>query len=925
MAETIPIIDRSNNLAVNTLLSTKLFIPQARHLQDVLPRPRLIEQLQTGLSCPLTLISAPAGFGKTTLLTEWIPHSDCCVCWLSLDEADNDLTRFLTYFIAALQRLKVDFGQAILAVIQTSQPPPVESLMTALVNEIVQTLAEFALVLDDYHLLHLPVIHGALAFLLSNLPPNMHLIITSRSDPPLPLARLRARRQLTEIRATELRFTPDEAAAFLNEVMGLKLSAADIAALETRTEGWIAGLQLAALSMRGRRDLTGFIQAFTGSHIYVVDYLTEEVLQRQPENVQTFLLQTSLLDRLNGSLCNAVTGRSDGQAILEQLQQHNLFIIPLDDERKWYRYHHLFAELLHTRLGQAHPDTVGELHRRASSWYEQAGLIDEAVHHALAAQAFDRAATLVEQVAPAMIQYSELARLLSWLGILPADEIRSRPLLGLYYAWSLFLTGQIQPAVAHLEAVEALLEADETNQTPEVQGHAAAMRAYLVRETGDLAATIALSRQALTYLPEQDSLLRAMVTLNLAIAHYLQGEFEPASDLLTQTIATGQTAQRMANTLSAIYLNMQLLRGQGSLQQALQRGQEGLALVARHGWHNFPAVGFLYMAFGDLLRERNELSMAAEYLEKGIILGQAGGHPHILIGGHVWLAWLRQTEGNATGSQEAIRAALQLVQQHEVSRFWPLPSAACTQVRLWIAQGNLAAASRWAQTSDLDQAQTLIPYLDEAVYLTLARLRIAEGSLEVAESLLMRLHQAAASARRRGSLIEILILQAVTYAARKQSEKAMSALAQALSLAEPEGYIRVFVDEGAPMAALLHEAHTRGVMPAYVTKLLAAFPDLRFTTSVPEAKRSGISDLRTEDRPIVNRKSEIQNLIEPLSKRELEILTLMAEGLTNIEIAQQIFVSPHTVKVHTRHIYEKLDVNSRRQAVSKARALGLLT
>ncbi len=513
-----------------------------------------------------------------------------------------------------------------------------------------------------------------------------------------------------------------------------------------------------------------------------------------------------------------------------------------------------------------------------------------------------------------MIQRNELAKLLTWLDALPADEVQARPLLGLYYGWGLFLSGQIKQAATRLEAIEAVLATDEAKQTPEVQGHTAAMRAYLVRETGDFAATIALSRQALAHLPEQDSLLRAMVTLNLAIAHYLQGEFGLASQLLTETIAEGQTAQRMANTLSAIYLNAQLLRAQGALQQALQLCQDGLELVARCGWHNFPAVGFLYVALGDLLREHNELSTAAEYLEKGIYLGQEGGHPHILIIGHVWLAWLRQTQGDVTGSHEAIRAALQLVQHHQVSPFWPLPSAACYQARLWIAQGNLAAASHWGQTSRLNQAGTPGAYLYEVENVTLARLLIAQGNLEAAEALLLRLHHSAASARRSGSLIEILILQAITCAAQKRGEEALSALAQALSLAEPEGFVRIFLDEGAPMARLLQAAQTRGIAPDYVETLLAAF-----------AKDEGA---RMKDEgavaPLHPSSFIPQPLVEPLTARELEVLRLLADGASNGEIAQRLIVSLSTVKKHISNIFGKLEAQSRTQAIARARALNLL-
>lgn len=924
MAEIVSTIDRSGNPAINSLLNTKLYIPQVRHLPDVLPRPRLVDRLQNGLARKLTLISAPAGFGKTTLLAQWIPQSDRCVCWLSLDEADNDLARFLTYFIAALQLLKPDFGRTPLVTLQAPQPPPIEGLMTALVNEIVQTLDEFALVLDDYHLIHLQAIHGAVAFLLNNLPPNMHLVLASRADPPLPLARLRVRGQLTELRAADLRFTLAEATAFFQQIKDLPLPADQIEALETRTEGWIAGLQLAALSIQGREDVAGFIQAFSGSHRHVLSFLVEEVLNQCPADTLDFLLHTSILDRLSAPLCDAVTGRSDSHQMLEKIEAANLFLIPLDDTGQWYRYHHLFAEVLRSRLQQTQPDLRSELHRRASTWYKQGELIDEAVHHALAAQAFDRAATLVEQVAPAMIQHSEFARLLIWLETLPAEEVQGRPLLTLYHVWVLYISGQINQAAARLEAVEAMLEADEAKRTPEVQGLIAAVQARLLRDAGDLAATIVLSRQALANLPEQDTLLRARITLNLAIAHYLQGELGPASQLLTETITTGHTAQLIV-PLPAIYLKAQILRAQGSLQQALQLCQEGLELVARHKWQDFPAAGFLCVTMGDLLRERNEISAAAEYLERGIRLGQAGGHHHILIIGHVWLAWLRQTEGNVTGSQEAIRAALQLVQEHELSRFWPLPSPACCQARLWIAQGNLAAASRWAQTSGLNRAHTLIPYLDEAAYLTLARLRIAEGDLEVAESLLLRLYQAAASAGRSGSLIEILILQAVTYAAQKQSEKAMAVLAQALSLAEPEGYVRLFVDEGEAMRWLLSDfrfwlaqqppTEQTPKISVYVDKLLQAD-----------------EHLLTEQPQIVNRKSEIswptrqgrQNLIEPLSAREQEVLHLIAAGLSNSQIAARLVVTTGTVKTHINHIFAKLGVQSRTQAIARGRELGLI-
>jgi LuxR family maltose regulon positive regulatory protein len=901
------------------LLQTKLYIPATRPdpaaglRTSLIPRPRLIERLNEGLAGKLTLISAPAGFGKTTLVSYWLDQLNLPAAWLSLDEDDNELARFLTYLIAALQTIQPEVGTEVLVLLQSSPLPPSHTILTLLINDLTAISERFILVLDDYHTLETDTIDQALDFFLDHLPPLMHLVLTSRVDPNLSLARLRASGQLNELRSAELRFTSEETARFLEQMTDLSLTAAEVAALDRRTEGWIAGLQMAALSLRQRdaAAVSQFIEAFSGSHHYIMDYLVDEVLQGQPAKVQTFLLHTSILDRLCGPLCEAILrggGRgvapphvaSDAprpQELLAYLEHANLFINPLDDQRQWYRYHTLFAELLRQRLQQTYPDQVAGLHLSASEWYEQAGLTRPAVRHALAAQAFDRAATLVEQVAAAMIEHSEFTRLLTWIDTLPEDVLQARPRLGLYYVLILFFSGQIRQAAIRLEAIEVLLATDETKRTPEVQSFAAAMRARLLRDTGDFAATIALSRQALAHLPKQDTLFRDMVTLSLATAHYLQGDFELASQLLTETITAGKTAQLALNTFSAIYIKARLLQAQGALRQALQLCHEGLALIARLGWQGFPAIGFLYVVLGDLLRERNELSTAVEYLEKGVKLGQDGGHPAILVGGNVPLAWLRHTQGDAAGSQEAIQAALQFVQQHQVSRFWPIPSAACYQARLWIAQGNLAAACRWAQDSGLNQTDNPVTFLYEVDYLTLARLLIAQGSLEAAEALLLRLDRAAAETERNGSLIEILILQAITFAARDRGEEALSALGQALSLAEPEGFVRIFLDEGAPMAELLRRAVAQDLHASYALHLLNALGEV---AAVP------------------------QPLIEPLSERELEVLRRVAAGYSNQEIAQDLVVAVSTVKKHISHIYGKLGVGSRTQAVARAREIELL-
>ena len=904
------------------VLQTKLYIPPPR--LNLVARPAITAKLRAGLLHPCTLIAAPAGFGKTTLVSEWIAQTDHPVAWLSLDDDDNDPSRFLTYLIAALQTQQPQLGGGVQELLGASQAPPPKTILTLLLNELATLTTPLVLVLDDYHLITTPAIHEALVFLVDRLPPSFHLLITSRMDPPLPLARWRARNQLTELRVNDLRFRLAEIATFFNEVMGLPLTTEQIATLETRTEGWIAGLQLAALSMQGREDVAGFIQAFSGSHRHVLSYLVEEVLDRCPADILDFLLQTAILDRLSAPLCTAVTGRSNSQQLLEQVEQANLFLIPLDDGRQWYRYHHLFADVLRQRL-QRHfsAAAVADLHRRASTWYQQAALIDEAIHHALAAPAFDQAAILVEQVALPILLRSEFARLRSWLEKLPEAEIQARPLLSLYQVWVLYISGQSHQSAARLAGVEAMLAADETKRTPEVQGLVAITQTRLLREAGDLAGAIAISQQALANLPAQEPLLRARITLNLAIAHYLQGELSVAAQLLTETITTGHTAQ-LIGPMPTIYLKVQILRAQGYLHQARQLCQEGLDLVARHKWQDVPASGFLYVTMGDLLREYNELGAAADYLERGIRLGQAGDHHHILIIGHVWLAWLRQTTGDATGSQEAIRVALQLLQQHAVSRFWPLPSAACTQARLWIAQGNLAAANRWAQSSGLEQTPSPIPYLDEVAYITVARLRLAEGNPVVAASLLQELHQAAAAADRNGSLIEILMLQAIAYAAQQQRERAMTALTQALSLAVgpigAEGYVRLFVDEGEAIRLVMAECRVRIVdarLRAYLDQLLAAFDQPSPTKAAPIAGEA--------PRPIGHQQSSSRALVEPLSERELEVLRLVAVGLSNSQIAERLIVTTGTIKTHINHIFGKLSAQSRTQAVAHARELGLLT
>lgn len=894
-----------------SLLRTKLYIPPVR--SKFVSRPRLIERLNAGMTRRLILVSAPAGFGKTTLMSEWVSQAKAPVAWVSLDEGDNDAARLLVYVVAALQTIEAKVGEGIVGALQSPQPPPTEWLLTALLNEATDISDNFALILDDYHVIKAPPIHEALAFLVEHMPSQMHLFIVGRADPPLPLPRLRIRGELAELRAADLRFTFDEAVAFFNEVMGLDLSAEHVAALETRTEGWAAGLQVAALALQGlmaqevrslqsRGDTVSFIQAFTGSHRYIMDYLVEEVLQRQPEAVQSFLLQTAVLDRLTGPLCNAVCSEGadgaeggDGQAMLEALDRANLFVVPLDDERRWYRYHRLFADLLRTRLEQR----LGEpglrtLHRRASDWYERNGLIAEALDHALAARDFERAARLIEQVAWAMLTRGEMTTLLIWLDALPDELVRKRPWLCVFNAWALLFTGQLNAVEPRLRDVERHAGLDASSQA--VLGHVAAIRAYVARLQGDVPRAVALSRSALERLPEDNLRLRGAITLNLGLAHWMAGHPVEAGRVMAESAAISQVAGDMYLTLVAISMLGQAQEMQGRLREAIETYRRAVQLTAGHGERPPPFAGLAYLGLAGPLCEWNDLDGAKRHVMTALELGERGGSVETLQGACSTLWRVRQAQGDVAGALHALQKAKQLAREHYPAA---VPLVAASEARWSLAQGDLAAASRWAEESGL-RADDNVSFQQEAEYLTFARVLTAQGKADEALQLLGRLYQAAQAAKRMGIVIEILTLQALALQAQGDLDRAVSALEQALSLAEPEGYVRLFVEEGEPAAMLLRAAASRGIAPDYVNRLLMAF-------GVPEYGHPYTSAL-----------------VEPLSERELEVLHLVATGLSNREIADELIIALSTVKSHTNSIFGKLGVKSRTQAVAQARALGLL-
>jgi len=924
------------------LLQTKLYIPSTR--PKLVHRPRLIEQMNEGLHRKMTLVSAPAGFGKTTLVGEWVDHLrldaakanqiENRIAWLSLDERDNDPTQFLAYIIAALQTIETrqepagNIGKAALSALQSPQPPPNEAILTALINEIAAIPGRTILVLDDYHLIEARPIHDALTFLLRHLPPQMHLVIATRDDPLLPLARLRARGQLTELRATDLRFTYSEAAEFLNQVMGLDLSAGDIAALETRTEGWIAGLQLAAISMQGHKDVTGFIESFTGGHHFVLDYLIGEVLQQQSESVQTFLLQTSILDRLTGSLCDAVrfgeakspTGQDNGRVTLEMLQRANLFIVPLDEERRWYRYHQLFADLLRQRMRQTQLEQVPTLHHRASAWYERNGFVDEAIEHALRAGDYERAACLIEEHFDAVYQRGEHRKLRRWLAELPVELVFSKPQLCILHAWGLFSSGQLDAAETSLRAAEKTLDlsTDRATLTSAIKhgrlsgidkvglrGRTAAMRAYLASYRGDVPGTIEYARRALEYLPEQDYTWRSTAAIALGDAYSIKGELAAGYHARREALATSTASGDIYLALIANLKMAATLRQQGQLQRTTAICHQQLQLTQENGLSQTVAAGWLLAICGEAVAELNDLDLAIDRATRGVELTARGKDVAMIGWSNLCLIRVLFSRGELAGAELIVRKMERIARKQDVPP-WITNLVAAWQARLWLAQDKLHAASQWVgeRGLDADRGPTL---LHELEYMVLARILIAQGRADETAVLLQRLLETAGTGGHTSRAIEILLLQALALQAQGNIDQAIGALERALSLAEPGGYIRVFVDEGPPMARLLYEAATRGIAPDYARRLLAAFPIAEPEQTPPsQAQASGSA------------------LMEPLSERELEVLQLIAEGLTNQEIASRLFLSLNTVKAHTRNIHGKLSVHSRTQAVARARAWGVL-
>jgi LuxR family maltose regulon positive regulatory protein len=905
------------------ILATKLYIPPPR--PKVVARPRLIERLNEGLSSgrKLTLISAPAGFGKTTLVSEWMaspwqrPEGQECgrlVAWLSLDEGDNDPARFISYLVKALQTIQAGIGEGLLAALQSPQPLQIETILTTLLNEISTIPENFLLVLDDYHSIDSKAVDQSLAFLVEHQPPQMHLVIATREDPDLPLARLRARGQCTELRAADLRFTPAEAAEFLNQVTGLDLSAENIAALETRTEGWIAGLQLAAISMRGLKDTAGFIQSFTGSHRFVMDYLLEEVLHQQPESIQAFLLRTSVLDRMGGPLCDAVLldPSIPGQATLEYLERANLFIVPQDNERCWYRYHHLFGDLLRKRLGQSlAPEGIAGLHIHASEWYESNDLMLEAFRHAAAANDVERAVRLMESKKMPVHLRGTATTILSWLESLPKTLLDARPALWWRQAAMLLIIGQPMGVEEKLQAIEAALastglpgaEMDESSR--DLIGKIAAARANVAQVQAQPETALVQARRALEYLHPNDLNNRSMAIRSMGFAYYLQEDLAAAGRAYAEALSLGQASGDIINILLASIRLGQIQESGNQLHLAAETYRRILQRIDEYSPPNAPVA---YLGLARIYYEWNDLDAAGRYAEQSLQLARQ--YDQVLdrvILSELFLCYLKLARGDVAGAAGILAQAEQKTRQR--NHTFRLQDITAAQAMILFRQGDIGEAAQLAQKADLPLMQ--------------ARVLIAQGDPSAALRVLESLRQKAEAKGWAYTLILVMAVQSIALYANGEKEKAAVLLGEVLARAEPEGFIRLFVDEGEPMRLVILDFRSRIEKQArgghrlieYVNKLLAAFAQI---VPVPQSEVSNPTPPRSGD------DSQKSTMVEPLSQRELKILQLIAQGLSNREIGERLFLALDTVKGHNRKIFDKLQVQSRTEAIARAHELGLL-
>ena len=886
------------------VLRGKLHVPLPR--RRLVTRSRLTDRLVAGPGerPRLVLVAAPAGFGKTTLLTQWLSAGSARVAWLSLDAGDADVRRFLSHLVAAVRLADPSLGADATALLESDRTSRAEDVLASLVDDLDTLSGPTVLALDDYHVVDASEVHEAVTFLLDNLPPQVTLAITTRADPPLPLARLRARGELLEVRADDLRFTEAEATAFLNEVMGLELEAHHVAALEHRTEGWATGLQLAALSAQRASELDGFVEAFAGSHRFVLDYLVEEVLEGQPEDVRTFLLDTSVLDDLTGPLCDAVTGRDDGQQQLEQLERANLFVVPLDDQRQWWRYHHLFAEALRARLAAGDPGRVGTLHRRAADWYAEQDRLPDAVRHALAGDDVEQAADLVELAVPGMRQRREDRTMRAWLRALPEDVVRRRPLLAMHLAWACLSEGDLEGLDRWLDAAEAALGSPAARApstgTPETRAARAqdlaslpamveVYRATLAQSRGDVSGTLAHARRARDLAGDDDHFVLGAASGYLGLAAWAAGDLVVAADTFGEAVAHIRAAGNVADGVGMSVVLASIARARGRPDEARRLYERDLATALATPGPPLSTTGDLHVGLADVLVEQAELAAAEAHLQAAADLGERGSLIENRHRSHLARAALLRARGDLDGAVAALDEARSLFLPGYYPDVRPIPALTA---RVRIAQGRVADARAWADDHQVDLHAS--DHLSEFDRLTLARLMVAEQvGLEDVIALTDRVVAEAGQAGRGGSVADALVVRSLAHDALGEREAALATLGEALRRAVPSGHRRLFLDEGAPMVALLR-------------------------TSADELAAVVLAAAESDEPPVRPARTE------GLSDRELEVLRLLATELTGPEIAQRLFVSLNTLRTHTKHIFTKLDVTTRRAAVRRGGEQGLV-
>jgi len=904
---------------LSQLLQTKFFVPQIR--AGYVSRPRLLKLLDESLGCKLTLVSAPAGFGKTTMLASWARESTRAVAWLTLDEGDSDPVRFLAYLVAAIQRVDEKIAEGLLDEYKLPRffdpdlLPPLEEIQTALVNQLSRARKDLTLILDDYHLVAAEPVHNQVGFLLDHLPPQLHLVISTRADPPIPLARLRGRGELSELRLVELRFTEEEAVEFLRQAVGQLLSSDDMHALTAKTEGWIAGLQMAAISLQGHENVQAFLRGFTGSNRYILDYLVEEVFQRQPGSTQDFLLKTSILDRMCASLCDALlTDPSppspiDSQITLESLEQANLFIISLDENREWYRYHQLFSDLLRKQLGQAQPGLLPLLHSRASAWYEANQLVSEAIDHALAARNYERAAALIEQLVEGMMMRGETASLLSWLNRLPDDIVEGSPDLGLYKVAALAISGQPR------DLIDSSLERLEYNH-PTLLAETTILRAYLGLISAHFERADRLSRQGLSELTGKYPLFRSIGEWVQAIILTTVDDIQRREQILESLVRKNRD---LDNPLIAVADMCQLAEAYihaGQLHRAKDLYGQALSVARQLDGRILPVAGQALIGLGQLHMEWNELEEAEQFLNEGIQLAEQW-RMFGALEGYLVLAFFNHIQGNDERAGQMIVEAQRLAEAFDLTEIDDR-IVAFSEAQLKIRQGKLDEALRYFQEidkpgiiSDLDRIDSHEPQpFDDRMFkyeqILLAQLLMAEGKpqdvLAILNPLLPRLEES----HRTRLVIQTEILRALALQANGNLREADHAFERALTEAEPSSFVRLFIDEGEPVGDLLHRAITAGICVTYARKLAFALEGER----APRGSRSV---------------QEQAGLVEPLSERELEVLGLLSSSLTVPEIAQDLYIAESTVRSHVKSVYAKLGVHRRMEAVQRAEELGLLS